>query len=498
METKELNKKIASSVKWAGVTEIASKMIVPFSNMLLARLLSPDEFGVVATVSMITSFADIFTDAGFQKYLIQHDFKDKEDLHASANVAFWTNLGISIFIWTIIAIFADGLAVLVGSPGLGHVITISGVSLVLTSFASIQMVLYKRRFDYKTLFKVRMAGVMVPIFVTIPLAFVGLSYWSIIIGTIVTNVVNAVLLNFKSEWKPKWFYSFELLKEMFSFSMWILIESVLLWLTSYSGTFIVGRYLSDYYLGIYKNSLSMVNSLMNIIVLSTNAVLLSALSVVKNNDKEYTKLFFGFQQKVSLLLMPMGVGVFLYRGLATDILFGDKWKEASIFVGMYALAHSLTILTGQYVSIVFTSKGKPKLAVLSQVLQLVEMIPLLLITVDRSFVALTFGACIARMLYGVINMVLAKIYMKISPLAMLKNMLPPAMGCMVMAIITIVLGFTDKKIILQLASILVCMIAYVLVIIAFPSTRKTVFEMLKNFINRVEKRKSIERENEYE
>ena len=136
METKELNKKIASSVKWAGITEIASKMIVPFSNMLLARLISPEEFGVVATVSMITSFADIFTDAGFQKYLIQHDFKDKEELHASANVAFWTNLGISIFIWTMIAIFADSLAVLVGNPGLGHVITISGISLVLTSFAS--------------------------------------------------------------------------------------------------------------------------------------------------------------------------------------------------------------------------------------------------------------------------------------------------------------------------------------------------------------------------
>ncbi len=481
METKELNKKIASSVKWAGITEIASKMIVPFSNMLLARLLSPNEFGVVATVSMITSFADIFTDAGFQKYLIQHDFKDKEDLHNSANVAFWTNFGISVFIWTLIAIFSDGLAVLVGSPGLGHVITISGVSLILTSFASIQMVLYKRRFDYKTLFKVRMVGVMVPIVVTIPLAYLGLSYWSIIIGTIVTNLVNAILLNFKSEWKPRLFYSVPLLKEMFSFSMWILLESILLWLTSYSGTFIVGRYLSNYYLGIYKNSLSMVNSLMNIIVLSTNAVLLSALSVVKNNETEYKKLFFGFQQKVSLILMPMGVGVLLYRGLATDILFGDKWKEASIFVGMYAFAHAVTILTGQYVSIVFTSKGKPKLAVLSQVLQLMEMIPLLLITVDKSFVALTFGACIARMLYGVINMILAKIYLKISPLAMLKNMFPAAAGCVAMACITIGLGFTRKGVLWQMASIAICVVAYGLVIMMFPNTRSILMGMIKEF-----------------
>lgn len=489
METKELNKKIVSSVKWAGITEIASKMIVPFSNMLLARLISPEEFAVVATVSMITSFADIFTDAGFQKYLIQHDFKDKEDLHNSANVAFWTNFGISVFLWMMISIFSSDIAILVGNPGLGHVITISGVSLILTSFASIQMVLYKRRFDYKTLFKVRMVGVMVPIVVTIPLAYLGFSYWSIIIGTIVTNIVNAILLNFKSEWKPRLFYSFGMLKEMFSFSMWILLESVLLWLTSYSGTFIVGRELSNYYLGIYKNSLSMVNSLMNIIVSSTSTVLLSVLSVVKNDEVEYKKLFFSFQQKVSLILMPMGVGVFLYRGLATDILFGDKWKEASIFVGMYALAHALTILTGQYVSIVFTSKGKPKLAVLSQVLQLIEMIPLLLITVNKSFVALTFGACIARMLYGVINMVLAKICLKISPLAMLKNMLPAAAGCIAMTGITLGLGFTSKGMIWQMLSIAICVIAYGVVIMMFSNTREIVLGIMKDFKDKLNKKR---------
>ena len=91
MEKDELNKKISSSVKWASITEILAKVITPFSSMVLARLLSPEEFGVVATVTMITSFADVFTDAGFQKYLIQKKFKDEKKLYESANVAFWTN-----------------------------------------------------------------------------------------------------------------------------------------------------------------------------------------------------------------------------------------------------------------------------------------------------------------------------------------------------------------------------------------------------------------------
>jgi PST family polysaccharide transporter len=74
MSTNELNKKIQLSIKWSGITEIVAKSIVPIINMILVRILTPEAFGVIAIVTMITSFADIFTDAGFQKYLIQKKF----------------------------------------------------------------------------------------------------------------------------------------------------------------------------------------------------------------------------------------------------------------------------------------------------------------------------------------------------------------------------------------------------------------------------------------
>ena len=97
-----INKQIGESTKWSSVTEILTKLISPIVNMILARLLAPEAFGVVATISIVISFAEIFTDAGFQKYLIQHEFKDEEELDQSTNVAFWTNLFISIFICIII------------------------------------------------------------------------------------------------------------------------------------------------------------------------------------------------------------------------------------------------------------------------------------------------------------------------------------------------------------------------------------------------------------
>lgn len=87
-----LNKQIATATKWSAITEIVAKLITPVSSMVLARLLTPEAFGVVATLTMIITFAEIFTDAGFQKYLIQHEFVDEEDRVQSTNVAFGSNL----------------------------------------------------------------------------------------------------------------------------------------------------------------------------------------------------------------------------------------------------------------------------------------------------------------------------------------------------------------------------------------------------------------------
>ena len=201
----DLNEKATQSVKWSLLTEVLVKLISPITQLVLARILAPEAFGVVATVTMVTSFADMLSDSGFQNYLVQHDFDDVEKLRKSANVAFWTNLFISLFLWLLIGLFQDQLACLVGNPGLGPVLVIASLSLPLTAFASIQLALYRRSFDFKTLMPIRTIVALVPLVLTVPLALFGWGYWSLIIGTIVGNLVNAIALTMMSSWKPQLF-----------------------------------------------------------------------------------------------------------------------------------------------------------------------------------------------------------------------------------------------------------------------------------------------------
>lgn len=88
MENQNLNNKVISATKWSSITEIAAKLVAPVTTMVLARLLTPDAFGVLVTAQMVISFAEIFTDAGFQKYIVQHEFVDDNDKYKSTAVAF--------------------------------------------------------------------------------------------------------------------------------------------------------------------------------------------------------------------------------------------------------------------------------------------------------------------------------------------------------------------------------------------------------------------------
>ncbi|MCD7761774.1 MAG: lipopolysaccharide biosynthesis protein [Lachnospiraceae bacterium] len=311
-----IENKTENSTRWSLITETAAKLIAPIVSMILARLLTPEAFGVIASVNMIVSFADVFSDAGFQKYLIQHDFKDKKEFYLYTDVAFWTNLAISIFAWLIIAIFSEPLANLVGNPGLGNVVCIAALSLPLTSFSSIQMAHYRKTFDFKTLFYVRIISACVPLVVTVPLAFITRSYWAMVIGTLASNIVNAILLTARSKWKPHFHYSFKVLKVMFSYSWWILIESISVWLTSYIGTFIVGLFLTTTEVGYYKTGMSTVNQIITLISVSISNPLFSALSALKNDEERFESVYYKYIRAVGTFMIPLAVGFLLFLGLA--------------------------------------------------------------------------------------------------------------------------------------------------------------------------------------
>lgn len=474
----EFNTKVVKATKWSSITEIVAKLITPITSIILARLLTPEAFGVVTTLTMVITFAEIFTDAGFQKYLIQHEFVDDTDREQSTNVAFWSNLIMSLAIWAIIAVFADPLAAMVGNPGLGHVLIIACVSIPLAAFSSIQMALYKRDLDFKTLFKVRIAGICIPLLVTVPLAFYLRSYWALVIGTIVSNAANAILLTVYSKWKPRFYYSFLKLKDMFSFSAWSVVEAVSIWLTGYVDIFIIGVYLNEYYLGLYKTSMTVVGQIMGLITAATTPILFSSLSRLQTDEQAFQTLFFKFQKLVGLLVIPLGVGIFCYSDLITKILLGNQWLEASSFIGLWGLTSAITIVLSHYSSEVYRAKGRPRLSVLAQVLHIVVLLPAVLIAVKYGFETLSVTRALVRLELIFVNLIIMYIVVKISPWKMFKNISYSILATLIMAVVAFLIKDVFDTLWWQLVSVLICSIVYFIIILGPSSNRQLLHSLL--------------------
>lgn len=477
----ELNKKVVSATKWSSITEIAAKLVAPISTMVLARVLTPEAFGVMVTATMVISFAEVFTDAGFQKYIVQHEFPNEKSLFSSTNVAFWSNLTMSIVIWLFIVFFSDQIAELVGNKGYGNVIAVSCICIPLAAFSSIQMAIYRRHFDYKTLFIVRMVGVAIPLIITIPLAFLLRSYWALIVGMIGLNLSNAIILTVKSRWKPKFEYNFKLFKEMFSFTVWSMLEAISIWLTSYIDLFIVGKMLNEYYLGIYRTSMTTVGQFIGIITAATGTVLFSSLSRLQDDSEEFQRMFFKFQKVVGLLVIPLGFGIFIFRNLIVEILLGPQWHDAAHFMGIWALSSTVTIVLSHYSSEVYRSLGKPKLSFLSQILHLIVLVPVLWYFVRFGFNILCDARALVRLECIAVNLVIMYIVVKMSPWKMIKNIIPELFASATMFIILLLPA--PENIFINILYVLLATTIYFIAIILFPKERNILFN-LKSILKR--------------
>lgn len=489
---KDFKKQYLNAAKWSTITEFLSKLVAPIINMILARLIAPEAFGVVASVAIITSFADMITDAGFQKMLIQKEFESEEQKGKYANVAFWTNLSLSALIWGVILIFNNQLAELVGSPGFGTLVIVAGFQVILTAFTSIQIALIKREFQFNKLFLLRLINLLVPLVVTIPLALINMSYWAIIIANLSIYIIQTIVLYTIKGWRPSFYYSFDIIKDIFSYSTWMLIESFSIWLTGWIDIFIISFIFTEYQVGLYKTSINMVSSIMNIVTTSLLPVLFSGLSRLNNEPDKFKLLFFKTQKIVSLLIVPMGIGLFLFSDLATYILLGDQWLEASVIIGVWGLTNSLKIVFCNMSSEVYRAKGMPKVSVLAQVLHLVFLIPAILISSKYGFDVLVQVRAWSRIQFVLVNLIILSIIFKTNILNLIKNVFPEFVASAFMTIFILITRDVSTSIIWQFLVIFMAAILYFGIHMMFPKQRRLIINTLRMIIKSVFKKNKDE------
>lgn len=474
-------KAIANATKWSMLGEIIAKLAAPVSSMILARILVPSVYGVVASVNMVLTFCELFADAGFNKYIVQHEADDNE-LKKIINIAFWTNFVLTMAIWGVICVFAKPIANLVGCPGKELAVMVASANLPLHGFYSIQSARLKREMDFKTVFFLRIIVLVVPFAVTIPVALATKSYWALIVGNIASNLLHVVAVTIKLKFKPMLYFSFVKLGEMFSFSMWSMLEAFFVWLINWGDVFIVSQLLTQEYLGIYKTSMNMVGQWTAIISASVVPVLLSSLSRLQNDNEKFNEMFYNFSVTAGIILIPMGVGMFVYRDLMCSISLGSAWMEGATLMGMWGLINCIAILFNSFNGNVLIAKGKPKVSVIVQIVQILAILPSVYISANISFECLSYTRALVRVFGMVVYCSTVYKMFGISCFLTIKRLLPTIAATAVMSVFGIAVVTLGVGNILGILSVFVCVGVYFGVLILFPSVRKGLLPNLKSLL----------------
>lgn len=473
-----INENIAASTKWTFITEVMAKLVTPISNMLLARLLAPEAFGVLATVLMILSFADMLADAGFQKYIIQKEFKDDLDREQSTLVAIWSNIALGFALWMGVLIFQDKLASLVGNPGLGNVLAIAGMAIPLMSISSVQLALLRRDFNFKAIFAFRLCVIIVPFLVTVPLAYCGYGYWSLIIGHIAAQALLAVTVTKYSNFHLRLYYNVSKLIDMLSFSIWTLIESVAIWLTSWVDIFIVSSFFTAHYLGLYRMSMVAVNGLLAVVSGAIVPVLYSALSRLQTDNEKFVGMFYYILKRTALLVIPLGIGLYVYKDLARSVLFGAKWYEADMMIGLWGITSCLTIIYCHFCSELYRAKGAPKVSFLAQVLHMAFLIPVMYYF-SKSFDELVCVRNFARLQFIAVHLLLVYIFFKVSPVRMIKVTVPYIGAGVIMGCFAYYSRSMISNVFYDYISIPLCVMLYFICLYLIRPERRMLGEIVK-------------------
>lgn len=466
-----MDTKVVAAAKWSLITEVLAKLITPVTNIILAHILAPTAFGILATIMMVISFAEMLADAGFQKFLVQYEFESEDEKQKNVSVAFISNIVLAIVLWLIIIIWRDELAILVGNEGLGFPLAVMGAMLPLGAFSSIQMAMYRRSFNFKFLLSIRMITIITPLFISIPMALAGFDYWSLIAGLLAAHLFTAIALCVRQEKLISIYFSSTVFRKMFSFSAWSLAEAFSIWLTAWVDTFIISHFLDAYYLGLYKMPTAIVTTVMAIATSSMAPVLFSALSRHQHNQVAFEKTFLTFQRYMALFLVPLGVGMFVYQDFIVEILLGPQWKLAGIVLGSWALSSSLVTAISYLISEAFRAKGMPNISFLAQMAHLFVLIPVIYVCVQYDFTTFVYARSIVRVQMIAVLLYLLAIYVGMNAWLVIRNIKSYIIASAVVGTGSYVLLHLHNSMIWTIFCICISLILYLVVLYLFPTER---------------------------
>ena len=329
-----LKEKSVVGIAWNLAERFGIYLIKFVIGIILARLLTPKDFGLVGMVFVFFAVAEVFVNSGFGQAYVQK----KKATEADANTIFYTNLVISLFLYAVLFFSAPAIANFYGQPALINLTRVMGLVVVINAFNIIQQALIAREVDFKRKATVTVTATLVSGSVGIATAYSGMGVWALVIQSMANRALIAIGFWITSSWKPKWQFSRQSFKEMFAVGSWILFSSVMRKIFDNIYLLAIGKFFPAAQVGFYSKAKQFQRLASENMAEAVSTVAFPVYSKLQDDKPRLRNSMRKFLQHSLFMLMPLSVGLIVVAEPFVILLIKEKWAPMIPYLQLLCVA----------------------------------------------------------------------------------------------------------------------------------------------------------------
>lgn len=351
-----LKQKTFSGLKWSTFQQGITQVSTFITGIILMRLLSPAEFGLMAMVAVFSSFLVVFQDLGITVSLIQKEKLEEDD----KQVVFWMMFLTSIVLALILFLGSGAIANFYNEQELKNIAKVLSINILFGAFGSVNSALLRREMEFKQISLYRTFSVIAGAIIAIILAYSGLGVWALVWQSLTVAILFSVLISFRSRFVPSLNFSWITLREHVSFGLPLFGSRALTYFSKNTDKFVIGKIMTSSDLGIYTRAMNLVYLPIHKLSMIFTSVMYVSLTKVKSDKNKSLKIY-GFIARSTMYLIIPFVALFYFNAQELVLLlFGAKWLA---IVGLMKIFTFLVIfhLVGVLRGNIVVAQGRPDL-----------------------------------------------------------------------------------------------------------------------------------------
>lgn len=372
IETTNIARKTIRGSFWTFSLQFSDRMLQIVKNIILARILSPSDFGVFGVATLALVALESFSETGFVYALIQ-----KRDTSAKHyNTAWTTHIIKDILLALVLLLTAPFIGRLFDSPASVSLLRVIGLSTIFQGFINIYTAKLEKNFSFGQVFKYRFLGSALDITASIIAVIMLKSVWALVIGLIVGNLTRMIMSYIVIKERPKFQFDKTSFSELWRFGRWALFSSAIIFLAGYGDNIAVQKILGVSSLGVYAMAFKLSNTPATEISRVIGRVTLPAFSAIQDTVERVKKGYLQVTFVTSVLAIGLAALIFGTAYKLTTSLLGPSWLPMIIPLQILTISGVLRALTGT-VGPIYYALGKPKIDTLFQIIRFAIMVALL-------------------------------------------------------------------------------------------------------------------------